>query len=124
MLIRGGFFCRVNIYVDRTIKLLVADILHQANDADCNLTVKRVENEGYVINNEPKTKVVAVGLLNIKNESGEEEAIVGAFTIDVSKYKWADAEGVSLDDMVDEEPLAGQIFNLIGVDEVFSYLCQ
>ncbi len=110
--------------MDRAIKLLVADILHQANDADCNLTVKRVESEGYVINNEPKTKVVAVGLLHIKNENGEAEVIAGAFTIDITKYKWADAEGFTLDDMVDEEALAGTIFNLIGVDEVFDYLCQ
>ena len=110
--------------MDRTVKLLVADIMHQANDIDCNLVIKRGENEVYVINNEPKTRVVAVGLLNIKNEYDENETLVGAFTIDVSKYKWADAEGFSLDDMIDEEALAGQIFNLIGVDEVLDYLCH
>ena len=97
--------------------------MHQANDLDCNLTVKRVEDEGYIINNEPKTRVVAVGLLVINNSLDEEEVIVGAFTIDVTKYKWADAEGFSLDQMVDEEALAGEIFNLIGVDEVLDYLC-
>ena len=53
--------------MDRTVKTLVADIMHDAYDIDCNLTIKRVENEGYVINNEPKTKLGAVGLLNIKN---------------------------------------------------------
>jgi hypothetical protein len=110
--------------MDRTIKALVAEIMHEANDADCNLTVKRVEEEGYVINNEPKTKVVAVGLLNIKNEDDEEEAIIGAFTINIKKYEWAEAEGFSMDQMIDEEALSGQIFNLIGVDEVPDYLCH
>ena len=108
--------------MDRTVKTLVADIMHDANDIDCNLTIKRVENEGYVINNEPKTKVVAVGLLNIKNEKGEEEYIVGAFTIDVSKYKWAEAEGFTQDQMIDD--MHGEIFDLIGVDEVLGYLCD
>jgi hypothetical protein len=110
--------------VDRTIKLLVAELLHRANGADCNLIVKRVENEGYVINDEEKTKVVAVGLLNIKNEDDEDEPVIGAFTINVKKYKWADAEGFTLDQMVEEEKLNGEIFNLIGVDEVFDYLCS
>lgn len=118
----AGFSC-VNISMDRTIKSLVADILHDANDIDCSLTVKRVEQEGYVINNSPKTKVVAVGLLNIKNEISKKEAVVGAFTIDVKMYEWADAEGFTMDQMIDDEALNGQIFNLIGVDEVLDYLC-
>ena len=101
---------------------MVSDILHQANDLDCNLSLKRVENEGYIFGNEKKTRVVAVGLLNILNEEDEEEAVIGAFTIDVSKYKWADAEGFSQDQMIDD--LRGEIFNLIGVDEVLDYLCH
>ena len=117
-------FSRVNVSMDRAIKSLVADILHDANDIDCSLTVKRVEREGYVINNSPKTKVVAVGLLHIKNEVGEKEAVVGAFTIDVKMYEWADAEGFTLDNMVDDKALNGRIFNLIGVDEVLDYLCD
>ncbi|MAF24897.1 hypothetical protein CL634_04910 [bacterium] len=108
--------------MDRTVKLMVSDILHQANDLDCNLSLKRVENEGYIFGNEKKTRVVAVGLLNILNEEDEEEAVIGAFTIDVSKYKWADAEGFSQDQMIDD--LRGEIFNLIGVDEVLDYLCH
>ena len=101
---------------------MVSDILHQANDLDCSLSLKRVENEGYIFGNEKKTRVVAVGLLNILNEEDEEEAVIGAFTIDVSKYKWADAEGFSQDQMIDD--LRGEIFNLIGVDEVLDYLCH
>ena len=102
---------------------MVADILHQANNLDCSLTVKRVESEGYVISNDPKTRVVAVGLLNIRNEDDKDEAVIGAFTIDVQKYNWAEAEGFTMDQMIDEENLNGQIFNLIAVDEVLDYLC-
>lgn len=110
--------------MDRTIKTLVAEIMHSANDIDCSLTVKRVESEGYIISDEGPSKVVAVGLINIRNENDEEEAIVGAFTIDVKKYKWAEAEGFTQDQMIDEAKLAGTIFNLIGVDEVLGYLCD
>ena len=108
--------------MDRTVKTLVAGIMHEANDIDCSLTVKRVEPEGYIINNKGRTRVVAVGLLNIKNEDNEEEYVVGAFTINVSKYRWAEAEGFSQDQMIDD--LTGEIFGLIGVDEVLGYLCN
>lgn len=110
--------------MDRTIEVLVKEILHEANDIDCNLELKRVEKEGYVLSNHGKTRVVAVGLLNIKNEDDNIEAVVGAFTIDVKKYEWATTEGFTLDDMVEEKPLQGEIFNLIGVDEVLDYLCH
>jgi len=108
--------------MDRTVKLLVSSILEEANDIDCSLTVKRVEPEGYIISNESREKIVAVGLLNIKNEEDEDEAVIGGFTINVKRYKWAEAEGFSQDQMIDE--LTGDIFNLIGVDEVLHYLCD
>ena len=116
-----GAFCCVNICVDRTVKLLVADLLEKANSLDCSLTVKRVESEGYVLSNQHKTRIVAVGLMNIKNETNEEEAVIGAFTINVKKYEWADAEGFTQDQMIDD--LSGEVFSLIGVDEVLEYLC-
>lgn len=98
--------------------------MHEANAADCSLTLKRVEKEGYVISNEGPKRVVAVGLLNIINEEEEREEVVGAFTINVTKFKWAEAEGFSMDEMIDETGLSGEIFNLIGVDEVLGYLCN
>jgi hypothetical protein len=110
--------------MDRTVKFLVEEIMHEANDINCNLIFKRVEKEGYVISNEGPRKVVAVGLLNILNEEDEREEVIGAFTINVTKYKWAEAEGFSMDEMIDEEGLSGQIFDLIGVDEVLEYLCN
>ena len=116
-----GVFCCVDTYVARTVKHLVSGILHEANDISCSLTVKRVEKEGYVISNETKERVVAVGLMNIKNEDDEEEIVVGAFTIDVQKYRWADAEGFTHDQMIDD--LTEEVFSLIGVDEVLSFLC-
>ena len=50
--------------------------------------------------------------------------MIGAFVINVKNYKWADAEGFTLDDMVEDDKLAGTIFNLIPVDEVFDFLCN
>jgi hypothetical protein len=82
--------------------------------------VKKVDEDGYVIQNEQMQRIVALGKLRVKVD-GEEEELVGAFTINIKKYKWADAEGFTQDQMIDE--LTGEIFDLIGVDEVFDYLC-
>ena len=35
--------------MDRTVELVLKDVLHEANDKGCNLSVKRVEKEGYII---------------------------------------------------------------------------
>jgi hypothetical protein len=107
--------------VDHVVEKVVSQILFDSKDVDCKLTFKRVEKEGYLISNEERKRIAAVGLLHIKNEEGENEEVVGAFTIDVRKYKWAEAEGFSQDQMIDD--LTGEIFDLIGVDEVLNYLC-
>ena len=106
--------------MDRTVELVLKDVLHEANDKGCNLSVKRVEKEGYIITNEDGLRVVGLGIFSYK----EKDPMIGAFVINVKNYKWADAEGFTLDDMVDDDKLAGTIFNLIPVDEVFDFLCN
>ena len=113
-------FSRVNICVDFLIEEVVASVLKYATEVDCRLVVKKVDEDGYVIQNEQMQRIVALGKLRVKVD-GEEEELVGAFTINIKKYKWADAEGFTQDQMIDE--LTGEIFDLIGVDEVFDYLC-
>ena len=104
------------------LELLLSGILRKAKAADCYLVVKRVDDDGYVIENSSKTRVVALGIINILNENKKEEEVIGAFTIDVKKYKWAEAEGFTHDQMIDD--LTEEVFNLIGVDEVFDFLCN
>ena len=106
--------------MDRTVELVVKDVLHEANEVGCNLSVKRVEKEGYIITSQDDLRVVGVGIFSYKGK----ESMLGAFIINVKNYRWADAEGFSLDDMVDDDKLAGTIFNLIPVDEVFEFLCN
>lgn len=104
------------------LEIIISGILRLAKHTDCHLTIKRVEKEGYLLQNEKKTKIAAVGQLNIMNENGEHEKVLGAFSIDINKYRWAEAEGFTQDQMVDK--LTNEIFNLIGVDEVFDFLCE
>ncbi|MAF25109.1 hypothetical protein CL634_05990 [bacterium] len=107
--------------MDNYITEILEGIVEQAKNEDCNIIIKQVENDGYLLTNEKIKRIAGVGLVHIKNETDEVEEVVGAFTIDVSKYKWAETEGFSHDQMIDD--LTGEIFNLIGVDEVFDYLC-
>ena len=106
--------------MDFLIEDVIRSILNYASPTGCKLTVKRVDDDGYVIHNQEAERVVALGRLNVKVD-GEKKEIVGAFTINIKRYKWADAEGFTQDQMIDE--LSGEIFDLIGVDETFDYLC-
>ena len=117
-----GVFCRVNICVEQfLIEEVVNSILKYAAVTDYKLTVKKVERDGYIISNEKQGKIVAIGKLNVRIDGEERKNLVGAFTIDIRKYKWAEAEGFTQDQMIDD--LTGEIFDLIGVDEVYDYLC-
>ena len=96
--------------MDFLIEDVIRSILKYASPTGCKLTVKRVDDDGYVIHNQEAERVVALGRLNVKVD-GEK----------IKRYKWADAEGFTQDQMIDE--LSGEIFDLIGVDETFDYLC-
>ena len=105
------------------VKEVVADLVDQSEEYDnCPVAIKKVESEGYLLYSKSKDKVVAVGILNLLNEDGEMEDVLGAFSINVTKYNWAEAEGFSHDQMIDD--LNSEIFALMGIDEVLPYLCS
>lgn len=105
----------------RIISKVVNALVAEAEEAGCELTLKTLGGDGYLISNKPTGKVAAIGVVNISNE-GEKERIIGAFTININKYQWAEAEGFSQQQMI--EKLQNEIFQLIGIDEVADYLCE
>jgi len=108
--------------VDKSIEAIAYSLFKQTKGTKCKLTAKRVDDEGYLISNEAEERIVALGVLQLKDDNGEKQEVIGGFTIDTKKYKWAEAEGFSQDQMIDE--LTGEIFSLIAVDEILEYLCN
>lgn len=105
------------------VKEVVSELIDQSREYDsCPLQIKKIESEGYLMSSHNQNKVVAIGILHILNEKKEKEEMIGAFSIDVKKYKWADAEGFTHDDMIDR--LTDEVFTLMGIDEVVPYLCS
>jgi hypothetical protein len=105
------------------VEEIVEELTAQVNQQDCDINFKPVGEEGYLASSKDAQKVVAVGVINIRDDKTNDiEKIVGAFTINVKKYAWAEAEGFTQDQMIDD--LNDEIFSLIGVDEVISYLCD
>ncbi len=105
------------------IKEIVSSLIDESREYNsCPLQIKKIETEGYLITSYDQNKVVAVGMLHIMNENDEKEEVVGAFSINVKKYMWANAEGFSHDAMI--EDLSEEVFTLMGVDEVVPYLCS
>tara|TARA_B100000959_G_C14567576_1_gene454388 strand:- start:237 stop:584 length:348 start_codon:yes stop_codon:yes gene_type:complete len=89
---------------------------------DDELSFREVSEEGYIISSSTTGRVVAVGVMNILDDDNEKLKIVGAFAINVHKYAWAEAEGFTHQQMIDD--LNDEIFKLLGVDEVIDYLCD
>jgi inorganic pyrophosphatase len=81
---------------------------------------RQVNDEGYLVSSAKTNKVVAIGVINIEDDEGQKQKIVGAFAINVQKYSWAEAEGFTHQQMIDD--LQDLIFKLIGIDEVIDYL--
>lgn len=104
------------------IKEVVNEILFQSEGVECDLSLKEVGEDGYLICNDDRKKIAAVGVVRIQGDDGSKEKIVGAFSINIAKYHWAEAEGFSEKQMI--EQLNDEIFTLMGVDEVLDYLCE
>ena len=104
------------------VEEVIEELSMGSEDLPCGVSFKQVGEEGYLASSSDAQKVAAIGVINIRNEDSTVEKIVGAFTINVNKYAWAEAEGFSQEQMIDD--LNDEIFTLIGVDEVLSYLCE
>ncbi|MAH48567.1 hypothetical protein CMI37_22270 [Candidatus Pacearchaeota archaeon] len=104
------------------VEEVVEELVSQSKEFPCQVSFKPVGEEGYLVSTQDAKKVAAIGVINIRNEDSTVQKIVGSFTINVNKYAWAEAEGFSQEQMIDD--LNDEIFELIGVDEVLNYLCN
>ena len=108
--------------MNHLVEEIVDELVNRPSDMDCEVIFKSVGEEGYLVSNTDAKKVAAIGVINIRGDDDKIDKIVGAFSINVNKYAWAEAEGFSQDQMIDE--LNEEIFTLIGVDEVLEYVCE
>ena len=83
------------------ISEVVAHLVAEAEKSECELTTKELGEDGFLITNKKNNKVAAVGIVNIKDK-GKKEKIVGAFSIDVHKYHWAESEGFAQKQMIEK----------------------
>ena len=104
------------------VEEVVNEILFLSEGMACDLSIKTVGRDGYLICNDDSKKIAAVGMVRIQGDDGSKEKIVGAFSINIARYHWAEAEGFSEKQMI--EQLNDEIFTLMGVDEVLDYLCE
>jgi hypothetical protein len=104
------------------IEEMVDEIVGLSEEYNCDLSFKELGHDGFLISNQSIHRVAALGIVHVKDELGVTQKIVGAFSINVRKYAWAEAEGFTQQQMIDE--MHDEIFSLIGTDEVFDYLCD
>jgi len=109
------------VNVRKLIEEVASEIMAQAEELGCELSLKEVGEEGFLICNDSNKKIAALGAVYIKEDKGKKERVVGAFSINIHKYHWAEAEGFTEKQMI--EQLNNEIFTLMGVDEVVDYLC-
>lgn len=74
------------------------------------------DEDSFILRNTQNDKSILIG--EVEAESGKREII--AFEIAIHKWKWAEDEGFSKDQIIDE--FANEIFSTISIDTVSHYL--
>ena len=77
----------------------------------------KFNEDSYILSNEEADRAVLIGAVEFNSTN-----ILSAFIINVPKYKWAEAEGFSKIQVLDE--LASEIFTFIEVKKVAPYLLK
>ena len=109
-----------------TLEREVDKILQEAAEAECYIVANPSEGgDSAIIANEEKQRAVIVGVLSVdisnQNTSKKLQEFCVAYSMNLPKWIWANAEGFSLDQMVDE--MGEEIFKKIDLHEVIEELC-
>tara|TARA_R100000008_G_scaffold83940_2_gene70152 strand:- start:2264 stop:2566 length:303 start_codon:yes stop_codon:yes gene_type:complete len=93
----------------KELKEALASVLIQSEFENIKLTVRESTSDSSVLlMNKSKAKL---GLIGLTEESG-----IHAFTIDVYKWRWADEEGFTFDQII--EDLTSEIFTEVRLHEL------
>jgi len=76
---------------------------------------KTIDEDSYIISNKKQNRAVVIGRVD---ENGSNE--IHSFIINVYKWRWAEAEGFTRNQMVDK--LGAEIFSSIDCKSISSYL--
>jgi len=94
----------------KELKDALNSVLIQSKFENVELTVKRSEADGnsVLLLNKPKLKLGLIGLTK--------ESTIHAFSVDINKWNWADQEGFTFDQIMDE--LSHEVFKEVRLHEL------
>ena len=108
----------VNTYVPRNTQLNkeVSTLKIEAIKLGYKLDVdKTIDSDSYILSNKSEEKAVIIGRVEINGSS-----IISTFIINVRKWRWAEAEGFTKDQMITK--MGSEIFSVIELSDVSRYL--
>jgi hypothetical protein len=76
-----------------------------------------MDSQLFILANVKSKKVACVGLTEINNAT-----IIASYSINMNKWGWYNAEGFTLDDMVETDNIKKDIFTFLPADEIINYL--
>ncbi len=76
---------------------------------------KTVDEDSYVLINKSAEKAVLIGMTTVNSQRR-----VTAYKINVNKWRWAEAEGFTRDQIIDD--LGSEIFSSINISYIAEYL--
>jgi hypothetical protein len=110
-----------------TLEREVDKVLQEAAEAKCHIVANPSEGgDSAIIANEGRNTAVIIGVLSVdisnQNVSKKLQEFCVAYSINLPKCVWANTEGFSLEQMVDE--MGEEIFKKIDLHEVLPALCE
>ena len=101
-----------NAELNKQVELLAseAEVLGYKLDVD-----RTLDSDSYIISNKLAERAVIIGRVDINGSY-----VISTFTINVRKWKWAEAEGFTKDQMI--EKLGSEIFTSIELIYISRYL--
>ena len=94
----------------------VEELKLQAKELGFSLHVeKTIDSDSYILSNKQDFRAVIIGRVDVNGTD-----VISTFAINVHKWRWAEAEGFTKEQMVDE--MGPEIFSSIDLKYVSSYL--
>ena len=105
--------------MDKKSQLLwdtIDSVLAKARWRDMDIIVHAIEIEDVLlIINRDSRKVAIVG---VKQDNETKQYKIESMMIDLKKWRWAELEGFSFDEIMEDERLGLEIFRLVDVEDI------
>ena len=101
-----------NIHLDKQVTVLRTEATKLGYKLDVD---KTMDSDSYIVSNKDEERAVIIGRVEINGSN-----IISTFIINVRKWRWAEAEGFTKDQMI--RKLGAEIFSAIELSNVSRYL--